>query len=263
MKQVHLKRMLLLALLLVGVATGLAVDAASKKKATIVLVHGAFADASSWNGVIGILEKNGFDVVAVANPLRGVKSDSAYVSSLVAGIPSPVVLVGHSYGGNVITNAANGHANVKALVYVSAFAPEVDEAAAALSAKFPGSSLGSALAPPVALTDGTDLYIQKDKFHDQFAADVSQGEASLMAATQRPITVTALNENSGAPAWKSIPSWFIYGDKDRNIPPETMAFMAARARAVQSQVIAGASHVVMVSHPGAVAHMIESAAAAK
>ncbi|MGE8177544.1 alpha/beta fold hydrolase [Pseudomonas fluorescens] len=236
---------------------------AQTEKPTVVLVHGAFADASSWNGVVKILEKDGYPVVAAANPLRSVKGDGAAVSALLAGIKSPVVLVGHSYGGNVISEAANDRANVKALVYVSAFAPEAGETVAGLAGKFPGSTLGPTLAAPVALADGgKDLYIQQDKFHDQFAADVPAAQAALMAATQRPVTEAALNEQSGTPAWKHIPSWYIYGDKDRNIPPQAMAFMAKRAEAKVVKVVKGASHVVMVSNPEPVARLIEQAAAA-
>jgi pimeloyl-ACP methyl ester carboxylesterase len=236
---------------------------AQTEKPTVVLVHGAFADASSWNGVVKILEKDGYPVVAAANPLRSVKSDGAAVSALLDGIKSPVVLVGHSYGGNVISEAANDHANVKALVYVAAFAPEAGETVAGLAGKFPGSTLGPALAAPVALADGgKDLYIQQDKFHDQFAADVPAAQAALMAATQRPVTEAALNEQSGSPAWKHIPSWHIYGDKDKNIPPQAMEFMAKRTEAKVVKVVKGASHVVMVSNPEPVARLIEKAAAA-
>lgn len=233
-------------------------------KPFIVLVHGAFADASSWNGVVKILQKDGYFVVAAANPLRGVKNDGAYIASLVADLEAPVVLVGHSYGGTVITEAANGRSNVKALVYVSAFAPDTGETVADLAGKFPGSTLGQALAPPAELADGgKDLYILQDKFHAQFAADVPAAQAALMAATQRPVAEAALNEKSGGAAWKSLPSWFIYGDADKNIPPQAMAFMAERARGSDVVVVKGASHVVMVSHAEAVARLIEKAAAAK
>ncbi len=231
---------------------------------TIVLVHGAFADASSWNGVIEILEKDGYSVIAPATPLRGVRSDADYISSLVSSIAAPVVLVGHSYGGSVISGAANGHANVKALVYVAAFAPEAGETAAGLSGKFPGSTLGPALAPPVALPDGdADLYVQRDKFHAQFAAAVPAAQARLMAAEQRPIAEAALGEASGEPAWRTIPSWFVYGDADRNIPPQALAFMAERASSRETVVVKGASHVVMVSNPARVAALIERAATAR
>ncbi|MDG0024397.1 alpha/beta hydrolase [Trinickia sp. Y13] len=237
---------------------------AQSAKPTVILVHGAFADASSWNGVVKILHKDGYPVVAAANPLRGVKSDGAYIGSLVAAQGTPVVLVGHSYGGNVITEAANGHGNVKALVYVSAFAPDTGETVAELAGKFPGSTLGPTLAPPVDLADGSkDLYILQDKFHAQFAADVPDAQAVLMAATQRPIAQAALSEKSGDAAWKTVPSWFIYGDADRNIPPQAIAFMAKRADAKGVVVVKGASHVVMVSHPYAVAKLIEKAASAQ
>ncbi|MDG2517975.1 alpha/beta fold hydrolase [Lysobacter soli] len=251
--------------LLTGIALALAVlsgtDAAAQTtKPTIVLVHGAFADSTSWNGVIRILEQDGYPVVSVANPLRSVSGDGAYVSDLLASIPTPVVLVGHSYGGSVITEGARGHDNVKALVYVAAFAPDTGETAAALSGKFPGSTLGPTLAPPVKLAGGgADLYIQPSKFHAQFAADLNADDAALMAATQRPITEAALNEKSGAPAWKGIPSWFIYGDQDRNIPAKALGFMAERAKSRQTVVVPGASHVVMVSHPEPVAKLIEQA----
>ncbi|WP_085711456.1 MULTISPECIES: alpha/beta fold hydrolase [unclassified Pseudomonas] len=241
-----------------------ATSAMAAEKPTVVLVHGAFADSSSWNGVVKILEKDGYPVIAAANPLRTLKGDAQSVADVLAGIKSPVVLVGHSYGGPVISEAAYGNANVKALVYVAAFAPETGETVAGLAGKFPGSTLGPTLAPPVALKDGgKDLYIQQDKFHDQFAADVPNADAKLMAATQRPVTEAALNEAASEPAWKSIPSWFVYGDKDKNIPPQAMAFMAERAHAKKTVVVKGASHVVMVSNPKAVASLIESAASAK
>lgn len=233
-------------------------------KPTVVLVHGAFADGSSWNGVVKILRKDGYPVIAASNPLRGVKNDGQYISSLLSSIEQPVVLVGHSYGGNIITEAGNHHSNVKALVYVSAFAPDTGESAAELAGKFPGSTLGPALAPPVPLADGgKDLYILNDKFRAQFAADVPAAQAALMAATQRPVTDAALQEKTGEAAWKTIPSWYIYGSADRNIPAAVMAFMAKRAQAKDVKVIEGASHVVMVSHPQAVARMIEQAAGSR
>jgi pimeloyl-ACP methyl ester carboxylesterase len=236
---------------------------AQSGKPTIVLVHGAFADASSWNGVIEILEKDGYPVVAVANPLRGVGNDAGYVADILSGIGSRVVLVGHSYGGSVISEAASDD-TVKALVYVSAFAPEAGETAAGLAGKFPGSTLGPTIAPPVSLSGGgKDLYIRQNKFHDQFAADVPDAEAKLMAATQRPITEAALNETQTAAAWKDIPSWFIYGDEDKNIPPQASEFMADRAHSRETVVVKGASHVVMVSNPEPVAKLIEKAAGAQ
>lgn len=236
-------------------------QSAARKMATVVLVHGAFAESSSWNSVAAGLQAKGYPVVAVANPLRGVKSDAGYVADVVASIKGPVVLVGHSYGGNVISNAVNGKGNVKALVYVAAYAPEAGESPASISEKFPGSTLGPTLAPPVGLAGGgKDLYIRPDKFHAQFAADVPAADAQLMAATQRPITEAALNEPSGAPAWKSLPSWFVYGTADQNIPETALKFMAERAGSKKTIAVSGASHVVLISHPTVVVSLIDEAA---
>ncbi len=237
---------------------------AAPRQPTIMLVHGAFADSSSWDGVITILKKDGFAVVAVANPLRGVRSDARYVGDVVKSLDTPVILVGHSYGGSIISSAEIATDNVAGLVYVAAFAPDVGETAAGLSAKFPGSTLGDALAAPVALSGGgNDLYIKQPRFHDQFAADLRASDAAAMAAGQRPITEAALNEAASEPTWKSVPSWFIYGDQDKNIPPQIMEFMAKRAQSRKTEVVKGASHVVMISNPKAVAKMIELAAAAR
>lgn len=237
---------------------------AAPVKPTVVLVHGAFADSSSWNGVVKILEKDGYPVIAASNPLRSLKGDAQAVADVLASVKTPIVLVGHSYGGPVISEAAYGNTNVKALVFVAAIAPEAGESTAELSGRFPGGTLGPTLATPVALADGgKDLYIQQDKFHDQFAADVSNADAKLMAATQRPVTVAALNEASTEPAWKTIPSWFVYGDADKNIPAQAQAFMAERAHSKQTVAVKGASHVVMVSNPKVVANLIEKAANAK
>jgi pimeloyl-ACP methyl ester carboxylesterase len=230
---------------------------------TVVLVHGAFADASSWNGVIPKLQAEGYEVIAVANPLRSLAGDSAYVSALVKTIPGPVILVGHSYGGSVISNAALGHDNVKALVYVAGFALAAGESTFGMSAKFPGAKLGAALAPPVALAGGgKDLYIKQSEFRAPFAADLSSAQAKLAAATQRPLTEAAGNEPSGQPAWQTLPNWSIYGSADLAIPPAAMAFMAERSKARRIQVVKGASHVVMVTHPAAVAKMVVEAVTA-
>jgi pimeloyl-ACP methyl ester carboxylesterase len=246
---------LAVALLLPGVVN------AQNAKPTIVLVHGAFAESSSWNGVIDALLAKGYPAIAVANPLRGVASDADYVARVVKSVNGPVVLVGHSYGGVVISNAVKGNPNVKALVYVGAFAPEAGESAFDLSGLFPGSTLGEALAAPVLLPGGAnDLYIQQPKFHAQFAADVPERQAKLMASTQRPVTDAALNEKSGPPAWRAVRSWFIYGDRDLNIPPAVLGFMAERARAQEAVVLKGASHALSVSQPRAVADMIGRAA---
>jgi pimeloyl-ACP methyl ester carboxylesterase len=236
---------------------------AAPVKPTVVLVHGAFAESASWDGVVARLLTKGYPVIAVANPLRGVHIDSMYVAGVLDTIPGAVVLVGHSYGGSVISNAANGKTNVKALVYVAAFAPEIGESAAELSSKYPGSTLGPTLATPVPLADGgKDLYIQLSKYHAQFAADLPAPQAQLMAVAQRPITEAAHNEASTSAAWKTIPSWFIYGSRDKNIPPLLQPFMAERARAKKIVEIKGASHVVMDSHADLVAEMIEDAAVA-
>lgn len=230
---------------------------------TVVLVHGAFADSSSWNEVVPKLQAQGLHVVSAANPLRSAGGDAGYVGKLVDSIPGPVVLVGHSYGGAVISNAAVGRPNVKALVYVAAFVPDTGESALALSQKYPGGTLGKALAEPVTLPDGgKDLYIQQAKFHQQFAADVPAPTAALMAAAQRPVAEAALTEASGEPAWKKLPSWSIYGTADKNIPPASMRFMSERAKARRIVEVEGASHVVMVSKPDAVAQVIVEAARA-
>lgn len=234
-----------------------------KPKPTIVLVHGAFAGSSSWNGVISDLAKDGYTVIAAANPLRSVKGDAEYVADVVASVPGPVVLVGHSYGGEVISVAAAKRSNVKALVFVAGFAPEVGESAASLGDKFPTGTLGQTLAPPVKLSDGSsDLYIDQRRYWKQFAADVPQADAVGMAATQRPITQAALGEPVAALSWKTVPSWFVWGALDRNIPAALHAYMAKRAKAREAVEVPGASHVVMISHPRAVAELIERAATA-
>lgn len=229
---------------------------------TVVMVHGAFAESSSWNAVAKQLLARGYPVVAVANPLRGLRSDSEYVTAILKNIRGPVVAVGHSYGGSVITAAAAGSTNVKALVYVAGLAPEVGESAADISDRFPGSTLGPTLAPPVALPGGgSDLYIQQDRFHAQFAADVTEADAGLMAVSQRPVAESALQEPCGAAAWRSLPSWFIFGSLDKNITAAAHSFMAQRAGAKETVEIKGASHVVMVSHPAEVVELVEHAAA--
>ncbi|HEY9329610.1 MAG TPA: alpha/beta hydrolase [Streptomyces sp.] len=231
-------------------------------KPTVVLVHGAFADSTSWNGVIDRLQDDGYPVVAVANPLRSLSGDAAYLEAVLAGIDGPVVLAGHSYGGSVISNAATGNENVKALVFLAAFLPEKGESAADLAGRFPGSTLGEALRPvPVTNADGsqgTDLYIQNDKFRRQFAADVPRNTTDLMAVTQRPVTEAALGESAAEPGWKTIPSWVLVATQDRNIPAAAQEFMAERAGARTTEV--RASHAVSVSQPGKVTGVIEDAA---
>jgi pimeloyl-ACP methyl ester carboxylesterase len=249
-----------------GLASGLApADAAGPAKATtIVLVHGAFAGSSSWNRVIAKLSNDGYPVIAAANPLRGPKTDADYVARIVASVHGPVVLVGHSYGGEVISMAAYGADNVKALVFVAGLAPDAGESAASLGARSPTGTLGEALAPPVPESDGAqDLYIDQAKYWSQFAADVPEIDAVEMAATQRPIAQAALGEPAGPGAWKTTPSWFIWGSADKNIPSALHAFMAKRAHSREAIEIKGASHVVMLSHPQDVAALIERAAEAR
>lgn len=233
----------------------------AKDKPTIVLVHGAFAESGSWSGVIAELEGLGYPVIAAANPLRSVAGDATSVGALVKSVSGPVVLVGHSYGGPVITDAAAGTSNVKALVYVSAFAPDVGESSLGLTGKFPGSTLGDTLHTVPTPDGGTDLFVLKTKFHAQFAADVPASTAATMATTQRPVAKAALEEPTKVAAWKTIPNWWIYGSADKNIPPAAMAFMAERSKAHKAVRVEGGSHALMVSHPHEVAQIIEEAAA--
>ncbi|MBU3067038.1 alpha/beta hydrolase [Nocardia sp. NEAU-G5] len=232
-------------------------------KPTVVLVHGAFADGSSWNDVVDKLHKDGYPVVAAADPLRGPTADATTVRGLISHISGPVVLVGHSYGGSVISAAAAGSDQVKALVYVAAFLPAVGETALELTNKFPGSTLAGTL-DPVAFTNpdgstGTDLYIKQDKFHDQFAADVPAARAALAAASQRPVLQSALEEKATVAAWTDKPSWDVITTQDSNIPVAAQRFMAERAHAHVTEI--AASHSVAVSHPDRVAEVIEKAAA--
>lgn len=228
---------------------------------TVVLVHGAFADSSSWNGVVEHLQQQLVPVVAVANPLRSVAGDAQYVRDVIASIDGPVVLAGHSYGGMVVTEAAAGNPKVVGLVYVAAFTPETGENALTLSAKFPGSTLGEALTAYPVSTGGNELAIRQDVFGEQFAADVDTELTALMAATQRPVTEAALTDElpTAQPAWQTIPSWFVFGSADRNIPAELVRFMAERAGARSSTEVPGASHAIAVSHPVTVARTILTA----
>lgn len=243
-----------------GAGGGLAQELA---KPTIVLVHGAFADSSGWNGVIAQLNKDGFQTIAAANPLRSLSGDAAAVAAVVKSIPGDVVLVGHSYGGLVITEAASGNANVKALVYVASFIPERGESAFILSTKFPGSTLGDALKPVPQVDGNVDLYIQPAKFNAQFAADVPDATTTLMAATQRPVTQAALEALTTVATWKTLPAYTIYGSADLNIPAAVQEYMADRAKVAKSVAIEGGSHALMVSHPAEVAAIIEEAASAR
>jgi pimeloyl-ACP methyl ester carboxylesterase len=230
----------------------------SKSTLTVVLVHGAFAESASWNGVVERLHARSVDVIAAANPLRSVSVDAAALRDVIAGIDGPVVLAGHSYGGLVITEAAADNDAVVALVYVGAFCPDSGESALDLSGKFSGSTLGETLVGYPVSTGGNELRIADDAFPSQFAADVPVAKAVVMAATQRPVTEAALTEGlpSTEPAWRRLPTWFVYGDSDKNIPAELQRFMIDRAGAKGSREIAGASHAVSVSQPEAVAATI-------
>ncbi len=230
-------------------------------KPTIVLVHGAWADASGWSGVISRLQSKGFTVIAPANPLRGLHSDAAYIKSILDQTPGPLVVVGHSYGGAVITNAAAGDPHVKALVYVDAFIPDIGEKVIDLTGK--GSLLPTALQelkyPPFGSTD-VDVYLNPAKYRSVFAQDVPAKQAAVMAAEQRPLALAAGEEPTTATAWKTIPSWDLIGLDDHVITPAQQEFMAHRAHAKIEKI--HASHLSLVSHPAAVAKLIERAAAA-
>lgn len=225
---------------------------------TVVLIHGAFADGSSWSAVVQRLLRQGHRVLAPALPLRGLASDAAYIRSVLESVSGPIVLVGHSYGGAVISEAAAGLPSVKALVYIAAFVPEIGESALQLTDKFPGSTLGQAtVTQHYPLPDGgqgEELVIRKDLFRNQFAAGVPVPTAQVMAAGQRPITLAALQEPATAAAWKKIPSWYLVATEDRNIPPAAERWMAERARA--HTVAVRAPHAVSVSDPGPVTDLI-------
>ncbi len=243
--------------------------ASGTAKPTVVLVHGAFADSTGWGATIAQLRDDGYPVIAAANPLRGLTADSDYVRSVLQTIPGPIVLVGHSYGGAVITNAARGVPNVEALVYVGAFVPDAGEsiAQAADPANFPGSLLGpdTTIVRPVANPaaqngQDVDIYIALDDFRQVFAGDVPARRAAVMARTQRPLTATANFEPSGEPAWATLPSWDLVTTADKAIPPAAQRFMATRAGAHISTI--DSAHDVMISHPDAVTKIVEQAARA-
>lgn len=232
------------------------------EKPTIVLVHGAWADSSGWNGVIKQLHREGYTVVAPANPLRSLIGDSAYVASVLADIEGPIVLVGHSYGGAVITNAAAGNPNVKALVYIAGFAPAAGETVFEVLGTFPGSQVLPAIhAVPFPLPDGStgfDAYIVQDMFREVFVQDVTPQTAAAMAVAQRPAALATGEELSAGEAWQTIPSWFMIPKQDRVIPPAAQHFMAERAGG-EIEEIKG-SHAILVSKPNKVAVLIERAA---
>ena len=232
-------------------------------KPTVILVHGAYADSSSWNDVVHPLLVAGHRVIAWANPLRGVSTDAAALTNLVRGVEGPVLMVGHSYGGAVITNVPADAAHVVGLVYVAGFALAPGESCGDASSLVPGSTLAETL-ERVPLSDGAiDTYIAQDRFHHQFSADLPDQQAAIMAVTQRPVTEGALFEPSGeAPLWRSVPSWFIFGELDHNIPAGAHHKMAERAGALEAVEVPGASHVVGMSHAAETAQMILAAARA-
>ncbi len=228
---------------------------------TIVLVHGAFADTSSWDRIIGPLAHGGHPVIAAATPLRSLAADAEAVGDLVRSVDGPVLLVGHSYGGSVISSVAAESGDITGLVYLAGFAPEPGESCFSLSTMFPGSTLGDSLRP-VPRSDGTtDLRIAPELFHTQFAADVPTSETVQMAVKQRPVTQEALQETSGKrPLWRDLPSWFLFGSEDRNIPLALQHYMAKRAGARRTIEIPGASHAIAVSQPQATSDLILEAA---
>jgi pimeloyl-ACP methyl ester carboxylesterase len=229
---------------------------------TVVLVHGAFADSSSWNGVIERLQDAGTRVTAPANPLRGIAHDSAYLASYLEQISGPVVAVGHSYGGAVISNAGTA-ANVVGLVFIAAYAPEDGERLGEVGDTSKDSILGPTLMPlkyPDASGSGVEFMVDPAKFREAFAADLSPGQAAVMAATQRPAAEGAFSEPNGPPAWKSTPSWAVVATADKAAGTDVIRSMAKRAGATTTEV--DASHVVMVSQPDVVADAIRTAAAA-
>ena len=240
------------------------VRAGSAAKPVIVLEHGAWADASSWSSVISQLQRSGFTVYAPPNPLRGLPQDSAYLHQFLtqnAAIQGkPVVLVGHSYGGAVITNAAVGVPEVKALVYVDAFIPDQGDTIGHLAAAVSGSCLGSPaddfdpVPYPGAPAGDVDLYIKQDLVPGCFATGVPASEAAVIAATQRPLTASAFTEPSGPPAWKTIPSWAVIGTADRVIPPAELTIMATHAGARITDVSAG--HLSLITAPSVVTRVI-------
>ncbi len=260
------------AILEVGLLTTDAIATGGERKPTIVLVHGAWADGSSWSRVVRNLQEAGYPVVAPPNPLRGLSSDAAYLSSYLQTIHGPIVLVGHSYGGAVISNTALGDADVRALVYVNAFIPKQDEDILHLAGAVPGSCLAGDGDPtqvfdfvpyPGAPSGDVDLYVKRAPngpypgFHACFANDLPAAKASQLAASQRPVTLSALAEPSGSPTWKTLPSWAVIGTLDNVIPKEGQRLMARRAGATITRI--KASHLSMISRPRAVTDVIVSA----
>jgi pimeloyl-ACP methyl ester carboxylesterase len=228
----------------------------STAKPTIVLVHGAFADASSWSAVIPLLQQDGYKVVAVQNALASLAGDVETTKRAIDAQKGPVVVVGHSYGGAVISGAAAGNRNVKALVYIAAFAPEAGEPIGAFLKKYP-IDLDTAVVPDAA----GYLYVDGAKFHDVFAADVPTSQTRVLAVVQKPIVGTIFGQSVPAAAWKTIPSWYLVTQRDHAINPELERFYARRIKAHTTEI--SSSHVAFISHPKEVARLIREAADAK
>ena len=235
-------------------AVPLAAPAIRTQKPTIVLIHGAFADASSWNKVIPILQGDGYMVTAVQIPLSSLSDDVTATKRVLDAQTGPVVLVGHSWGGAVITAAAAGDKRIKSLVYVAAFAPEAGEVVTAPAANFPAPELNSVLKPD----EAGFVYIDRARFHDAFARDLPEADTRIMAATQKPINGKSFGETMPAAAWKTIPSWYIVSTEDRAINPDLERYYAKRIGATTTEI--KASHVPFLSHPKEVARVIEAAA---
>ena len=230
---------------------------------TIVFVHGAWADASGFGGSIRALRDRGYTAIGFANPLRHLTGDAASLAALLGTISGPVVLVGHSYGGAVLSSAAAGNQQVQALVFVAGWMPDEGESIQQLlGSEVFGDSLVPAALRPVPFTnpdgsEGVDLYLDRELFPEAFAGDVDPETAALMAATQRPWSGAAAATPSGPPGWRSIPSWYLLGTQDRAIPPAGQRFMAERGNAKVEEL--AASHASMVSQPEAVTRLILSA----
>ena len=230
-------------------------------KPTLVFVHGAFSDGASWSAAVEHLGDH-CPYWIFANPLRGVTGDGAALAALLQSIDGPIILIGHSYGGALLTEVGCATEAVKALVFVAALAPDEGESFGELAARFPGSDLAEALTP-AQLPDGeADLYVLEDSYGAVLAGDLSHNDVLALARRQRPAHQAALRDPVGKPAWRTLPCWFIYGDADRSLPPALHQFMAHRAGAAGVEVIAGGSHSLHVSHPHRVMRFIERAAMA-
>jgi len=231
---------------------------------TIVLVHGAFADASGYAGIIRILQAEGLDVRAPMNPLRGLASDADAITRYTTALDGPIVLAGHSYGGAVISQAAPNVKDVRALVYLSAFAPDVGESCASVQEPFPPALLASTLMPSPydapGAAGGPDFFIRIADFHETFCADLSDDLAAAMAVSQRPLSAAAFTDSATAAGWRDLPSWYLVSEKDNAIPPDAERFMAERMHATTESV--DGSHTAFIARPDVAASLILKAVAA-